>query len=87
MGGGIAPEDSEEDNTPDSVTIPDKPALDIAIHGTPSDCIEQVDRFRKEGCQEFMLTFTPEGGLWSTKNLVPMVRLFSAKVMSYFRDT
>jgi len=68
-------------------TIPDKPALDIAIHGTPSDCIEQIERYRNAGCQEFMLTFTPEGGLWSTKNLVPMIRLFSAKVMSYFRDT
>jgi len=67
-------------------TIPDKPALDIAIHGTPSDCIEQIERYRNAGCQEFMLTFTPEGGLWSTKNLVPMIRLFSAKVMSYFRD-
>lgn len=67
-------------------TIPDKPALDIAIHGTPSHCIEQIDRYRKSGCKEFMLTFVPKGGLWSTKNLGSMMRFFSARVMNYFRQ-
>ena len=33
------------------------------IDGTCEDCIEQIEGLRKAGCDEFMLAFTPEGGL------------------------
>ncbi len=65
-------------------TIPDKTALDTVIHGAPSDCIEQMAEFQKAGCQHFMLTFVPEDGLWSTKGLLPSIRMFSKKVIDYF---
>ncbi len=66
-------------------TIPDKTALDTVIHGVPGDCIEQIARFQNSGCKHFMLTFIPEDGLWSTKGLLPSIRFFAEKVMSYFR--
>lgn len=69
-----------------SDTIPRKTALDTVIHGTPSDCIDQIARYERAGCKEMMLTFVPEDGLWSTKSLLPMIRFFSEKVISYFRS-
>ncbi len=65
-------------------TIPEQTALDTVIHGTPDDCVDQIARFEKAGCREFMLTFASEGGLWSTKGLLPSIRFFAQKVMSYF---
>jgi len=65
-------------------TIPEKTALDTVIHGTPDDCIEQIERFRKAGCRELMLTFVPDGGLWSTRGLVQSIRFFAKNVMSHF---
>ncbi len=62
--------------------IPESDAYNTVIHGTPDDCIEQIEAYRKAGCREFMLTFTPKGGLWSTRNLPEQIRLFSDKVMS-----
>ncbi len=67
-------------------SIPDRTALDTVIHGTPADCIEQIARYRRAGCQQLMLTFVPKGGFWSSKGLLPMIRFFSEKVISYFRD-
>jgi alkanesulfonate monooxygenase SsuD/methylene tetrahydromethanopterin reductase-like flavin-dependent oxidoreductase (luciferase family) len=67
-------------------TIPDKTALDTVIHGVPGDCIEQIARFQSSGCKHFMLTFIPEDGLWSTKGLLPLIRFFAEKVMSYFGE-
>ncbi len=64
--------------------VPEQTALDTVIHGTPTDCIEQISNFQKAGCQELMLTFVPEGGLWSTRGLLPSIRLFAQKAMSYF---
>ncbi len=61
--------------------IPESDAYNTVIHGTPDDCIEQIEGYRKAGCKEFMLTFVPKGGLWSTTNLLPQIRLFSNEVM------
>lgn len=62
--------------------IPESDAYNTVLHGTAEDCIEQIESYRKAGCKEFMLTFVPEGGLWSPTNLLPQIRLFSDKVMS-----
>jgi len=61
--------------------IPESDAYNTVIHGTPDDCIEQIEGFRKVGCKEFMLTFTPRGGLWSTTGLLEEILLFSDKVI------
>ncbi len=65
-------------------TIPEDTALNTVIHGRPEDCIEQIARFQKAGCKELMLTFVPDEGLWSTRGLVPSIRFFANRVMSYF---
>jgi len=64
--------------------IPRETALNTVIHGTPSDCIEQISSYTKEGCREFLLTFTPTAGLWSGDEMLPMARLFAEKVIRYF---
>ena len=64
--------------------IPETDAYNTVIHGTPDNCIEQIENYRKAGCKEFMLTFVPEGGLWSAANLLSQLRLFSRKVLSGF---
>jgi phthiodiolone/phenolphthiodiolone dimycocerosates ketoreductase len=61
--------------------IPESDAYNTVIHGTPDDCIEQIEDYRKAGCKEFMLTFVPEGGLWSPGNLLSQIRLFSNNVL------
>ena len=65
--------------------IPERDAYYTVIHGTADDCIEQIEDYRKAGCKEFMLTFTPKGGLWSTTGLFEQVRLFSSKVLNRYR--
>jgi phthiodiolone/phenolphthiodiolone dimycocerosates ketoreductase len=62
--------------------IPESDAYNTVIHGTPHDCIEQIEDYAKAGCREFMLTFTPKGGLWSTRGLLEQIRLFSNKVLN-----
>jgi alkanesulfonate monooxygenase SsuD/methylene tetrahydromethanopterin reductase-like flavin-dependent oxidoreductase (luciferase family) len=62
--------------------IPESDAYNTVIHGTPDDCIERIEDYAKAGCREFMLTFTPKGGLWSTTGLLEQTRVFSDKVMS-----
>jgi len=42
----------------------------------------QHERKAKAGCKQFMLTFTPKGGLRSTTKPLEHIRLFSDKVMS-----
>lgn len=61
--------------------IPDSDALNTVIHGTPEDCIKQIEDYRKAGCREFILTFVSAGGLWSTNSFTSQIRLFSNKVM------
>lgn len=61
--------------------IPESDAYNTVLHGTPEDCIEQIEDYRKAGCREFMLTFTPKGGLWSTAGLLDQIRFFSKNVM------
>src|SRR6266704_4388921 len=61
--------------------IPESDAYNTVIHGTGEDCIEQIEGYRKAGCKEFMLTFVPKGGLWSSENLLSQIRLFSNKVL------
>jgi hypothetical protein len=56
--------------------------LSIVIHRTAEDRIEQVERYQKAGCKEFILTFFPKGGLWSTTNLLEQIRLFSTRELS-----
>jgi len=80
------PKDQRETIRKIAITIPEKTALATVIHGTPSDCIDQIAQFMRAGCKEMMLTFVPEGGLWSIKGLLPMIRFFSEKVISYFRS-
>ncbi len=65
-------------------TIPERDAFDTVIHGSPDDCVEQIKGYRGAGCQEFMLTFVPSGGLWSSTRLLPLIRLFANEVMSQF---
>ena len=62
--------------------IPESDAYNTVIHGTADDCIEQIEQYAKAGCREFMLTFTPKGGLWSITDLLDQIRLFSDKVTS-----
>jgi phthiodiolone/phenolphthiodiolone dimycocerosates ketoreductase len=61
--------------------IPESDAYNTVIHGTPDDCIEQIEDYANAGCKEFMLTFTPKGGLWSTTGVVEQIRLFSDKII------
>jgi hypothetical protein len=49
---------------------------------TNRECIEQIEDYAKAGCREFMLTFTPKGGLWSTTNLLEQIRLFQQVLSS-----
>jgi phthiodiolone/phenolphthiodiolone dimycocerosates ketoreductase len=65
--------------------IPERDAYYTVIHGTADDCVEQIEDYRKAGCKEFMLTFTPQEGLWSTEGLLSQMRLFSAKVLGRYR--
>ena len=62
--------------------IPESDAYNTVIHGTADDCIEQLEGYAKAGCKEFMLTFTPKGGLWSPTNLLSQIRLFARKVLN-----
>ncbi|HVH14469.1 MAG TPA: LLM class flavin-dependent oxidoreductase [Candidatus Angelobacter sp.] len=62
--------------------IPESDACNTVLHGTPDDCIEQIEDYAKAGCREFMLTFTPTGGLWSTTGLLEQIRLFSKNVLT-----
>jgi phthiodiolone/phenolphthiodiolone dimycocerosates ketoreductase len=66
--------------------IPERDAYYTVIHGTADDCIEQIEAYRKAGCNEFMLTFVPKGGLWSSANLLSQIQLFSRKVLMTFRN-
>lgn len=66
-------------------SIPEQTALDTVIHGASDDCIQQIERFQRAGCREFMLTFVPEGGLWSTTGILVQTRYFMEKVVSSFR--
>ena len=65
--------------------IPELDAYNTVIHGTPDDCIEQIEDYRKAGCKEFILTFVPKGGLWSSANLLPQIGLFSSRVLNKYR--
>ena len=67
-----------------AMNIPEEDALNTVIHGTSDDCIEKIESYRKAGCNEFMLTFTTEAGLWSAENLSAQLRLFSRKVLSRY---
>lgn len=61
--------------------IPEQDAYGTVIHGTAEDCIKQIEGYRKAGCKELMLTFVPQGGLWSTENLISQIRFFSRNVL------
>ena len=76
------PKDQREAIRKIAADISESDAYNTVLHGTPNDCMEQIEGYRKAGCKEFMLTFTPKGGLWSTTNLLEQIRLFSDKVMS-----
>lgn len=68
-----------------AVDIPEQDAYDTVVHGTADDCIQQIESYRKVGCTEFILTFAPEGGLWSATGLPAQLRLFSRSVLAYYR--
>jgi phthiodiolone/phenolphthiodiolone dimycocerosates ketoreductase len=76
------PKDQRETIRKIAADIPESDAYNTVIHGTPDNCIEQIEEYRKAGCNEFMLTFVPKGGLWSSTNLLSQIRLFSDKVLS-----
>jgi phthiodiolone/phenolphthiodiolone dimycocerosates ketoreductase len=63
--------------------IPESDAYNTVIHGTPDDCIEQIEDYANVGCKEFMLTFTPKGGLWSTTGVFEQIQLFSDKIIRH----
>jgi phthiodiolone/phenolphthiodiolone dimycocerosates ketoreductase len=62
--------------------IPESDGYDTVLHGTAEDCIEQIEGYQKAGCKEFMLTFVPKGGLWSSTNLLSQIGFFSKTVLS-----
>ncbi|HZY94008.1 MAG TPA: LLM class flavin-dependent oxidoreductase [Candidatus Bathyarchaeia archaeon] len=64
--------------------IPEKDAFDTVLHGSAEDSIRQIEAYQAAGCQEFMLTFVTEGGLWSSEKLLEQIRYFRKKVVSYF---
>ena len=64
--------------------IPESDAYNTVIHGTSEDCTRQIQDYTRAGCREFMLTFVPKGGLWSTENLTAQIRLFARRVISHF---
>ena len=64
--------------------IPESDAYNTVIHGTPDDCIEQIEGYRKVGCKEFMLTFVAKGGLWSTEAPLSQMRVFSGRVLGRY---
>jgi phthiodiolone/phenolphthiodiolone dimycocerosates ketoreductase len=66
--------------------IPDKDAYDTVIHGSADDCIGQIENYRRAGCEEFMLTFVNNGGLWSTENLLLQIQYFKKSVIDYYNN-
>ena len=77
-----SPKEQRETIRKIAADIPESDAYNTVLHGTSEDCIEQVDSYRKGGCKEFLLTFIPKRGLWSTTGLFEQIRLFSDRVMS-----
>ncbi len=67
-------------------TISERDAFNTVIHGTPLDCIEQIQEYQQAGCKEFMLTFVPPGGLWSSDGLLRLIGFFASNVMSHFQE-
>jgi len=65
--------------------IPRETALNTVIHGTPSDCIEQVSNYAKEGCREFLLTLRRQLDYGQEMNAT-MARFFAEKVIRYFLE-
>ncbi len=65
--------------------IPEEVALRTVVHGTPSDCVEQISQYVKQGCRMFHLMFTPSHGLWSGDEMLPMIKLFAKEVIPFFR--
>jgi len=59
-------------------SIPEDVALKTVIWGTPDDCIEQIDSFRKVGCNHVIFAIRGE-------DLDSVVTLFGTKVLPYFR--
>lgn len=80
------PKDQRETIRKIAADIPESDAYNTVIHGTPNDCIEQIEEYRKTGCKEFMLTFVPEGGLWSPANLLSQIHFFANKVLNEYRS-
>ena len=78
------PKDQRETIRKIAIDIPESDAYNTVIHGTPDECIEQIENYRKAGCNEFMLTFVPKGGLWASANLLSQIRLFSNEVLSRY---
>jgi phthiodiolone/phenolphthiodiolone dimycocerosates ketoreductase len=76
------PKDQRETIRKIAADIPESDAYDTVIHGTPNDCVEQIEDYLTAGCKEFMLTFVPKGGLWSSTNLLAQIRLFANRVLS-----
>ena len=64
--------------------IPERDAYHTVIHGTSRDCIKQIEDYAKAGCKEFILTFVPKGGLWSTDKLKGQVQSFAQRVVRNF---
>jgi len=75
------PKDQRETIRKVAADIPESDAYNTVIHGTAGDCLEQIEGYRKAGCNEFMLTFVPKGGLWASTSLLSQIRLFSNKVL------
>jgi phthiodiolone/phenolphthiodiolone dimycocerosates ketoreductase len=73
------PKDQRETIRKIAAGIPESDAYNTVIHGTPDDCIEQIEGYGKAGCEEFMLTFTSKEGLWSSAKLLEQIRLFPRK--------
>lgn len=66
--------------------IPEEVALSTVIHGTPSDCIEQLSRYTGQGCTEYDFMFAGEHGLWSPDASLSTAELFAREVIEYFHD-
>src|SRR5438093_13006638 len=78
------PKEQRETTRKIAAEIPESDAYNTVIHGTGEDCIEQIEGYRKAGCNEFMLTFVSKGGIWASANLLSQIRLFSNEVLSRY---
>jgi len=59
--------------------VPDKPAEEITIFGTPEDCIDKIERYIRSGVTHFMF--------YLHSPYVETCRLMQTKIIPYFKES